>query len=246
MPSLEISSGRTVREEGVFRGLKRVAIVATVASALSLSALPTPAHAGTALLDRFSDYAAGSEWQDSTTHGFWRAVFDGYGKIGVTKADSKVLSLRPRVSDSADETHAALVVSKREFDGIDMTMRMKTVDQLREGRANPWEVAWTLWNYQGNNRFYYLILKPNGWELGKADSAYEGAQRFLKTGGKNFAVGRWHNVRVRQVGATMTVWANGQKLTSFKDNQRPYTSGRVGVYNEDAKTFFDDVHVDAL
>ena len=230
----------------VFRGLKRVAIVVLAASALS-TALPTAARAQTAgLLDRFSDYTAGSEWQDSTTHGFWRAVFDGYGRISVAKDDSKVLSLRPRVSDSADETHAALVVSKREFGDVDMRLRMKTVDQLREGKANPWEVAWSVWHYQGNNRFYYLILKPNGWELGKADPNYAGAQRFLKTGSKRFAVGRWHNVRVRQVGATMTVWANGQKLTSFKDSQSPYKTGSVGVYNEDAKTFFDDVHVDAL
>lgn len=230
------------------RGLRRaIAVVAVAASALGLTALPTAAQADTAtLLDRFSGYTTGSEWRDSSTHGFWRAVFDGYGRIAVTKDDSKVLSLRPKVSDEADETHAALVVSKREFGDVDMRMRMKTVDQLREGKANPWEVAWSLWHYQGNNRFYYLILKPNGWELGKADPEYPGAQRFLKTGSKRFEVGRWHNVRVRQVGRTMTVWANGQKLTTFKDGERPYKKGNVGVYNEDAKTFFDDVHVDSL
>jgi hypothetical protein len=217
------------------------------ASLFALNVAPTAAQADTAtLLDRFSDYSAGTEWSDSSTHGFWRAVFDGYGRIAVTKDDSKVLSLRPRVSDSADETHGALVVSKREFGDLDMTMRMKTVDQLREGKPNPWEVAWSLWHYEGNNRFYYLILKPNGWELGKADPAYPGAQRFLKTGSKGFAVGRWHDVRVRQVGRTMTVWANGEKLTSFKDGERPYKTGSVGVYNEDAKTFFDDVHVQAV
>jgi hypothetical protein len=44
----------------------------------------------------------------------------------------------------------------------------------------------------------------------------------------------------------MTVWANGRQLTSFVDRQRAYTDGSIGVYNEDAKTFFDDVTVAAL
>ena len=41
----------------------------------------------------------------------------------------------------------------------------------------------------------------------------------------------------------MTVWADGQLLTKFTDTERPYTSGSVGFYNEDAKTYFDDVSV---
>lgn len=232
----------------MFRGLKRtMGAVALVVAALAVTLVVVPAQAATTsrLVDGFTSYETGSEWSDASTHGFWRAVFDGYGRIGVTRDDSKVLSLRPKVSDDASETHAALVVSRGRFADMDMTMRMKTADQLREGRPNPWEVAWSLWHYQDNTHFYYLILKPNGWELGKADPAYPGAQRFLATGSQHFAVGRWHRVRVRQVGATITVWANGERLSSFTDRQRPYKDGSVGVYNEDAKTFFDDVEVSA-
>ena len=87
-------------------------------------------------------------------------------------------------------------------------------------------------------------MKPNGWEVGKADPAYPGAQRFLATGSsKKFLVGTWSSVKVRHVGATMTVWADGQQLTEFTDTERPYTSGSVGFYNEDAKTYFDNVRV---
>lgn len=233
-------------EEGVVRGLKLAAVC--LAAVLLASGVTAPAATAEdlTLLDRFSRYDAGSEWSDSSTHGFWKAVFDGYGRVGIERAGSKVLSLRPRASDTRSETHAALVVSRRRFDDLDMRMRMKTVDQLRAGKPNPWEVAWSLWQYTDNTHFYYLILKPNGWELGKADPAYPGAQRFLATGSKRFPIGQWHSVRVRQVGRTMTVWANGQKLTRFVDRQRPYKSGSIGVYNEDAKTFFDDVAVAAL
>ena len=136
----------------MFGRVKRaVAVVAIAACASAVSTISTAARADTVpLLDRFSDYSAGTEWRDSTTHGFWRAVFDGYGRIAVTKDDSKVLSLRPKTSADASETHAALVVSKRDFGDIDMTMRMKTVDQLREGKPKPWEVALALWHYKNN------------------------------------------------------------------------------------------------
>lgn len=232
----------------MFRGLKKMVALVSAAAAVALILPAGQAHAATTspLLDRFSRYDAGSNWTDGDTNGFWKTMFNGYGRVGIVRDGSKVLSLRPKVADQASETHAALVVSKRTFGNLDMRMRMKTVDQIREGKANPWEVAWSMWNYRDNTHFYYLILKPNGWELGKGDPAYAGAQRFLATGSKSFPVGRWHNVRVRQVGRTMTVWANGQKLTSFTDNERPYTSGSIGVYNEDAKTYFDDVAVTTL
>ena len=121
---------------------------------------------------------------------------------------------------------------------------MRTVRQLRTGTApNPWEVGWTLWHQTDNTHFYYFILKPNGWELGKADPAYAGAQRFLATGGQVFSPSAWHTVRVRQVGSAMTVWVDGSPVASFTDNERPYTNGAFGLYNEDAEVHFDEVHI---
>ena len=95
-----------------------------------------------------------------------------------------------------------------------------------------------LWGYQDNLHFYYLVLKPTGWELGKEDPAYPGAQRFLATGPGDYPVGRWHTVRVRQVGNEITAWANGALLTRIRDVERPYLSGRLGLYNEDAEVHF--------
>ena len=69
-----------------------------------------------------------------------------------------------------------------EFTDIDMTTTLGTVRQVRNGPANPWEVAWLLWHYTDDQHFYSIVLKPNGWELGKEDPAYPGAQRFLATG----------------------------------------------------------------
>jgi hypothetical protein len=112
---------------------------------------------------------------------------------------------------------------------------------------------------------YYLALKPNGWELGKLDQARFlglGGQRYLATGtSPQYPVGPdWRNVSIRQtqVDATrvsITVTVDGQELTTFVDgpgsgglpawsehpDQEVYTSGRVGLYTEDARVQFDDI-----
>jgi hypothetical protein len=186
-------------------------------------------------------------WADGATHGAWRSTYNGYGYNGIGVDGTHVLVESPQVSRSADETHASLVTSRASYGDTDLTVRTRTVRQLRLGSApNAWEVAWTLWHYTDDTHFYYLALKPNGWELGKEDPAYPGAQRYLRTGSSpTFAVGAWHTMRIRQVGNVITVWGDGQRLTSFTDTQRPYASGHVGLYNEDSLVHFDSVRVSA-
>ena len=224
----------------------RSKIVATFSTALILG-MAIPSSAGSLSLRDDFETKPTTVWAEGSTHGAWTTQFDGYGKVAVQLAGSKVLMLRPEAAASDGETHAALVTSERTFSDMKLSVRAKTVKQLREGSPNPWESAWVIWNYRDNTHFYYLALKPNGWEVGKADPNYKGAQRFLATGSNmKFPVGTWASVRVTQVGATMTVTVNGEVLTEVTDTERPYTSGAVGLYNEDAKTYFDDVRVASL
>ena len=227
--------------------LRRMAATAVAAGTL-LALCSVPAGAGSlSLTEDFESLSTATSWADGSTHGPWKSRFDGYGRVGVEHAGSKVLLLKPKASDSPNETHAALVTSRKTFSSMELSVRAKTVRQLRSPSANAWEAAWVLWSFKDNTHFYYVALKPNGWELGKADPAYPGAQRFLATGSSvKFPVGTWNSVKVRQVGNRMSVWANGQLLTTFTDTERPYTSGAIGLYNEDAKTFFDNVRVAGL
>ena len=213
---------------------------------LVLLACP-PASAGDApLYDDFGSYPAG-KWPEGSLRGGWRVVFDGYGGAGVDRRGRHYQ--RPAAPSSPGETHAGLVVSRGEFAGVDLTLRQKTVRQLRQGSPpNPWEVAWVVWGYGDNTRFYYFILKPNGVELGKAHPGYPGAQRFLYTApSPRLSLGEWNRVRVRQVGRTIDVWVDGARvIDGFVDTpgpagDGPYLEGRVGLYTEDASTLFDDV-----
>ncbi|MDQ3986765.1 MAG: DUF1080 domain-containing protein [Actinomycetota bacterium] len=229
------------------RGWSKNSALLVAVTSVAVLGSGTGAQAGSGVTDNFESLPVSTGWADGSTHGQWKARFDGYGSVGVERAGSKVLSLKPKASDTAGETHAALVTSRSSFGDVEFAVKAKTVRQLRDPRPNPWESAWVIWHYKDNTHFYYLALKPNGWELGKADPNYQGAQRFLATGSSmQFPVGKWANVRVRQVGRKISVWANGELLTTFTDRERPYTSGNLGLYNEDSKTYFDDVRATSL
>ena len=157
---------------------------------------------------------------------------------------TQFLSLAPMAATSPSETHSALVLSQASFGG-DFTFgaSVLTDQQLRLNSApNPWETAWVVWDYTDNDHFYYFALKTNGWELGKRDPAYAGGQRFLATGSDlTFLLKTWYDVAVVQSAGTMSVSVGGTVITSFTDTERPYASGQVGIYTEDARIYVDNV-----
>jgi hypothetical protein len=156
---------------------------------------------------------------------------------------SRVLILRPKAANGADATHAALALTRKSFSNhISFAGRVQTVKQLRvDAPPNPWECAWIVWNYQDNAHFYYVALKPTGWEIGKRDPAYPGGQRFLASGSRKFPIGSWHDFIVNQSDNTIEVRVNGVAIASVADRERPYTAGRLGVYAEDSEVAIDDV-----
>ncbi|MFD9790576.1 calcium-binding protein [Streptomyces sp. NPDC059070] len=187
--------------------------------------------------------AAHEPWADGSTHGVWRSVFNGQGSN--TGSDS-ALELTPRRATAADVTHAGLVVSRASYADVRYQARLRTVRQLRTPAPNTWEVAWLVWAYTDPEHFYYLALKPNGWELGKRDPAYPGGQRFLATGEQRFPVGARYTVRVEQRGARLAVAVDTAGLADFTDVERPYLQGGVGAYTEDAQVRFTDLTVHRL
>ena len=222
-----------------------IGIITTLAVVLGIRAAPAVAEDAGGMLvlsDSFS-YRTGT-WMEGGSYGPWSVRYHGYGSVGIEVDGTNTLYQQPQASTAAGETHAGLVLSTSFSGDLDLTLRAKTVRQLRTPIPNPWETAWVLWHYTDDYHFYYFALKTNGWELGKEDPAYPGAQRYLATGGfPSFSIGAWYAVRVHQVASTITVWVDGQEIVSFTDHERPYLSGAIGLYNEDAHVRFDDVRV---
>jgi hypothetical protein len=197
-------------------------------------------------VEDFSRLPINTCYADGFVSGEWRSVFDGYGcNATMFLHGDAALMERPAAAVSPEETHAGLVVGPSVSGDVIVGVSLLTLQQLRTGSApQPWEAGWVLWHYADNTRFYYFIPKPNGWELGKADPAYPGAQRFLATGSAPvFPVGAWYRVSIVQTGQTIQVSVDGIPITTFTDTERPLTSGRVGLYSEDAEVYFDDVSV---
>ena len=220
--------------------------VSRALGALALSTTMVAAAGAAVVVETFSSFPLERCFQDGERVGAWLFAFNGFGCVAAVSVNGNTMLVeRPAESTSPWETHAALAVGPSAIGDVSVQASVITTRQLRTGsEPNPWEVAWLLWHFTDNTHFYYVIPKPNGWELGKADPAYPGAQRFLASGTwPVFPVGSWHRISVRQVGQSIEVSANGEFLTRVTDQERTYTSGRVALYTEDAESYFDDVSV---
>ena len=165
------------------------------------------------------------------------------GKVGIAHDGTNVLVEIPKAPRYRWETHSALVTSHETLGYTLTSVQVRVIKQLRY-RPNPWEMGWVIWHYTDNLHFYYLMLKTNGWELGKEDPAYRGNMRTLiKRYSPTFRTWKWYTIQVLMVGRAITVWADGKVLGKYRDFQRTYWKGRLGLYCEDSHVEFDNVLV---
>jgi GT2 family glycosyltransferase len=181
----------------------------------------------------------------------WYQVFSGYGHPTVSGSGAgQEITLSVAKTHSKQVTHAALVLSRRWYRDFVASAQVRTVRQLRTGRAgtpNPWEVGWVVWHYSSPQHFYALTLEPNGWSLSKQDPAYPGGERFLASAMRpRFWVGTTHRVGIAQIGNQITVAADGHLLAKFIDTERTYLSGGFGFYAEDSVARFNAIRLQSL
>ena len=265
--SAEPSEAKRV-DQGFPKGGKSPATQIEPAETESLAVEPVPTGStapDVVFMSSFDEFVLEQRWLDGSVYGEWLSRYDGYGRTTVLAegvGGGAALAQTPKAATRPEDTHASLVISQQTVGDLQLDVRLRTARQLRTPTPNGWEVAWVLWHYEHDHRFYYFVPKPNGWELGKVDNSkrdpggteciwptysncrYPGAQRFLATGSnKAFPVGHWYDVRIRQVGPAITVSVDGAHLVTFQDDESPYLSGSVGLYSEDAEVRFDDVTV---
>jgi hypothetical protein len=201
--------------------------------------------ASTSFTDSFSSYTQNTCFADGTSFGPWTLAFSGFGCAQVQSSGAQSwLDEAPEISTDPSQSHSSLALGPSFSNALTLSVGLNTVTQLRQGSLpNAWEVGWVIWHYTDNSHFYYFIAKPNGWELGKEDPAYSGSQRFLATGSSpTFSIGTWHNITIIETTQnTITVYADGNLITTFTDMERPYTSGRIGLYDEESHVQFQNV-----
>jgi hypothetical protein len=222
-------------------------LIATACATVTLS-FATVARADTLVLsDDFNAYPLAT-WTEGSAHGNFFVDFNGMGIVSIVGNDTNHrINLKPKASTTQFETHAALVTTLNSWGNMDATVQMNTDQQLRTGTApNPWEVGWFVWHFTDNDHFYYFMLKPNGWELGRRDPAGNGGQIFLATGSSpSITIPATNTIRVRQVGNEIGVYVDGVQVAYYVDQSAggAYLSGKVGFYTEDARARFDNLSI---
>jgi hypothetical protein len=154
-------------------------------------------------------------------------------------------TLQSQAPSAPAETHSALLTSTATWGDQVFSYTTTTLAQLRTGSTpNPWEVAWSMFRFTDLTHYYWFIVKPNGWELGKKHGS--DTQVFLATGTTpRLPVGATYQVRIQAQGGVIRVSVNGSLVVDYTDPS-PLLSGSVGLYEEDAKVTFANVAVTAL
>lgn len=240
---------------------RKIALLAILAIALLLPVTASAGQQHTLLSDSFSSARVGSCFADGQAiDANFIAEFNGYGSQCIN--GSGQFNQEPKAPIDAADTHSALAISNLSFAGsYTVAARVITIAQLRP-QPNDWEVGWLLWNYSNTNTFYYLILKPQGWEVGKewcnvAVTPCQ-SQQFLATGtAPSIPVGTSVTMTMGQVVhgglPTFAIYyaiGNGPStlLATVSDPgnvSMPYLSGRLGLYDEEASVAWKSIVVRA-
>jgi hypothetical protein len=200
----------------------------------------------------------------TSPNGKWFNKYSGLGTSGTVRITSSlppysnnnntVFYEKPKASTNPNETHAALTLTSQVYEDVEMHLKVKTNQQLRQNSIpNPWEVAWFMWRYQDDWHHYYFIFKPNGVELGKKQNENQTEEQiFLYTANHPvLKINEWDTWYLKMSGNHIEIWlemANGfwQRVVNHYDNEPILGPGKVGLYTEDAYVQFDDVYIAPL
>ena len=82
---------------------------------------------------------------------------------GATAFGPSTVTLSSAVSTSPNETHSALITSRRTWRDATISFTTTTLAQLRTASApNSWEVGWVMFRFRDLANYYYFIVKTNG------------------------------------------------------------------------------------
>ena len=249
---IEGASGNTLTLGKAQQG-KSITVQAIYTDAHGVSETPVSApstkvgNSGYLLYDDFSSHKLHSTYSDQETFGDWKVAHAGYGKVEIIDngGGNQALQLGPMVRSGETDTSSSMVVSTVQTgDTFTYSGTIATPEQLRQNAPpHAWETAWLVWNYTDNDHYYYFVPRANGWELGKRDPAYKGGQRFMATGSESWPLAEAKDFVISKHGNTVEISINGKVITTFTDDERPYTGGSIGLYTEDARIIADDIHL---
>ena len=199
----------------------------------------------------FDDFSNWPEWNKNSEGSLspnekWVIAYKGGGIIDVVsdnhEINNNVVVLEPEFVEN--ETRAPLLLTKEKYKDFILSLDVRTDKQLRPENPNPWEVAWVLWRYVDDTHFNYFTLKPNGTECGKYDGGVNPVDQLFICDSEfpTTYIGKWDHWDIIVKGDHITILVNGKIIHDFDDNSS-FDTGQIGLYNEDARTSFDNITI---
>lgn len=140
------------------------------------------------------------------------------------------------------------------FRNFRLRVRYEVLRQLRTEKPNPWETLWVLFNFRTESHrewkgkeTNYVILKPNGVELGRAWGRAD--QKFLATRNEpRLEMGPLYTLLIEREGGGTRVTYDRNPPLHFSDSAWPDVTydhpGTIGLYVEDAEVLVRSVEID--
>lgn len=172
----------------------------------------------------------------------WEVAWDGSGKV-VFEESTESLYLKPATAAKKSETYSALVLSKKQFTNFSAEITYTNIAATRiNDPPNAWENFWLFFNYMmgsdGHKLTNYLVVKPNGAEIGRAWG--ETNQAFVKTTsgilGPSARYGQEVKLKVDRLENSFFGAVGWRSLAkSLGENDLYQQDGKIGLYTEDAE-----------
>jgi hypothetical protein len=191
-------------------------------------------------------------WELKNTSGDWHEIYDGFGLIQYNQHNG--ITIQTKVPTSPTETHASLVLARKTekypLKDFVVSIKVSTEKQLREPKANPWEVFWIFFNHSfdqnQNPAANYFMLKPNGLELGRAYDKIK--QKILFTQAlPTLTFGKPHSIILIKISNHVDISIDGKHVMSFLGANPPKhlydVLGAIGLYVEDARVHIYHVSI---
>ena len=199
----------------------------------------------------YDDFSNWPPWKENaegapSPNGNWVIAYKGGGIIDVmadnANSSNNVIVLEPEFVEN--ETRAPLLLTSGKYTDFILSLDVRTDKQLRPENPNQWEMAWVLWRYVDETHFNYFTLKPNGTECGKYDGGINPIDQLFICDSPfpTTYIGKWDHWDIIVKGDQITILVNGKIVHDFEDVSS-FDTGRIGLYNEDARTSFDNITI---
>jgi F5/8 type C domain/3-keto-disaccharide hydrolase len=228
---------------------------------------PPPPPPTSANYDDFEGPTYSLGYGQVSPNGKWKETYaESAGTVKDPQTGNNAMYLTTGKATNLGQTYSSLVLSTAKFKDFDLSLDVKTVQQLRTPTPHYWENAWVMWNrpsnYDDYHYYAYTLFSDGRGQLEKKDNDIQddSAEIFLAySDHPSIKYNTWQKWRIMVTGTatgtpTIQIWLDGVLVINYTDNKPsiPRNSatmlqgGSIVLYNENSIAAYDNVNINPL